>query len=75
MAKNNSGIDTPNLTLLRSLVGSLTVKIKAIENATYAELPEAESEANAVFQKINMVTGQTQLEVQSIADKRRQEIR
>ena len=75
MAKNNSGVETPNLTLLRSLVGSLTVKIKAIENATYAELPEAESEANAVFQKINMVTGQAQLEVQAIADKRRQEVR
>lgn len=75
MAKNNSGIDTPNLTLLRSLVGSLTVKIKAIENATYAELPEAESEANVIFDKINMVTGQAWLEVQAIADKRRQEVK
>lgn len=75
MAKNNSGVETPNLTLLRSLVGSLTVNIKAIENATYAELPEAESEANAIFNKINMVTGQAQLEVQAIADKRRQEVK
>lgn len=75
MAKNNSGVETPNLTLLRSLVGSLTVKIKAIKNATYAELPEAESEANVIFDKINMVTGQAQLEVQAIADKRRQEVK
>lgn len=67
--------DMPNLALFRSLVGTLPSKLKNINEATYAELSNAESEALDVLNKINMITGQVQLEVQALASKRRLEVR
>lgn len=67
--------DMPNLALFRSLVGMLPSKLKNINEATYAELSNAESEALDVLNKINMITGQVQLEVQALASKRRLEVR
>jgi hypothetical protein len=67
--------DMPNLALFRSLVGTLPSKLKNINEATYSELPNAESEALEVLNKINMITGQVQLEVQALASKRRLEVR
>lgn len=70
-----SSVETPNLKLLYSLVATLNSKVKKLKSATYAELPEVESEALMIFRQINMITGQAELEVGRIADARRQEVK
>lgn len=72
---SESSVETPNLKLLYSLVATLNSKVKKIKSATYAELPEVESEALMIFRQINMITGQAELEVGRIADARRQEVK
>jgi len=67
--------EAPNLKLLHSLVATLNSKVKKLKSATYAELPEVESEALMIFRQINMITGQAELEVGRIADARRQEVK
>lgn len=71
----SGGNEAPNLKLLYSLVATLNSKVKKIKSATYAELPEVESEALMIFRQINMITGQAELEVGRIADARRQEVK
>lgn len=72
---SGNSVETPNLKLLHSLVATLNSKVKKLKNATYAELPEVESEALMIFRQINMITGQAELEVGRIADARRQEVK
>lgn len=72
---SGDSVETPNLKLLYSLVATLNSKVKKIKSATYAELPEVESEALMIFRQINMITGQAELEVGRIADARRQEVK
>lgn len=72
---SEGSVETPNLKLLYSLVATLNSKVKKIKSATYAELPEIESEALMIFRQINMITGQAELEVGRIADARRQEVK
>lgn len=72
---SGDSVETPNLKLLYSLVVTLNSKVKKIKSATYAELPEVESEALMIFRQINMITGQAELEVGRIADARRQEVK
>ena len=72
---SESSVEAPNLKLLYSLVATLNSKVKKIKSATYAELPEVESEALMIFRQINMITGQAELEVGRIADARRQEVK
>lgn len=72
---SEGSVETPNLKLLHSLIASLNSKVKKIKSATYAELPEVESEALMIFRQINMITGQAELEVGRIADARRQEVK
>ena len=72
---SGDSVETPNLKLLYSLIASLNSKVKKIKSATYAELPEVESEALTIFRKINTIIGQAELEVARIADKRRQEVK
>ena len=72
---SGNSVETPNLKLLHSLVATLNSKVKKIKSATYAELPEVESEALMIFRQINMITGQAELEVGRIADARRQEVK
>lgn len=67
--------EAPNLKLLHSLVATLNSKVKKLKSATYAELPEVESEALMIFRQINTITGQAELEVGRIADARRQEVK
>ena len=72
---SEGSVETPNLKLLYSLVATLNSKVEKIKSATYAELPEVESEALMIFRQINMITGQAELEVGRIADARRQEVK
>lgn len=72
---SGDSVETPNLKLLHSLVATLNSKVKKLKSATYAELPEVESEALMIFRQINMITGQAELEVGRIADARRQEVK
>lgn len=72
---SGDSVETPNLKLLHSLIASLDSKVKKIRSATYAELPEIESEALMIFRQINTITGQAELEVGRIADARRQEVK
>lgn len=72
---SGDSVETPNLKLLHSLVATLNSKVKKLKSATYAELPEVESEALMIFRQINMITGQAELEVGRVADARRQEVK
>lgn len=72
---SGDSVETPNLKLLHSLIASLDSKVKKIRSATYAELPEIESEALMIFRQINTITGQAELEVARVADQRRQKVK